>query len=214
MSTKRETIEAEFIDGYGVELLELKDDAAPKGVIEGYASIFNEVDRGNDIVLPGAFTKSLRDKRSTRLPMLVGHAQRIPVGVWQEMREDSKGLFVRGWIDIESQDGGQLYRVMKQKAEIGISIGYRAIQVEYRQEKDRDQIRLLKEVDLYEISLVTIPMCDGARITAVKSQIEIAPGESDADIMRKAAIRAIETQTDAFAAELAIERAIALFAKG
>lgn len=198
-------VEVKFLESWNDDF-EYKADGDEAGVIKGYASIFGEEDRVSDIVQPGAFSKSLKTKKLGRLPMLVGHAQRIPVGVWTKMIEDRKGLYVEGKIDTLSPDGGQLHRVLKMGAEIGISIGYRAIVYEYQTDKKtNDQKRLLKEVDLYECSLVTIPCCEGARVTAVKA----APGDAPEEIAAKAAIHEIKRQNQTFIAGLAAKRAIA-----
>ncbi len=197
-------VEVKFLESWSDDF-EYKAEGDETGLIKGYASIFGEEDRVNDIVLPGAFTKTLKDRKLGRLPMLVGHVQRIPVGVWTKMTEDRKGLYVEGKIDIQSPDGGQLHRVLKMGAEIGISIGYRAIVHEYQTDKKtNDQKRLLKEVDLYECSLVTIPCCEGARVTGVKA----APGESPEAIVVKAAIHELQRQNQTFIASLAASRAI------
>lgn len=186
--------------------IEYKADGDEAGTIEGYASIFGEEDRINDIVLPGAFTASLKAKKTTRLPMLVGHVQRIPVGVWMSMIEDRKGLRVKGKIDIESEDGGQLHRVLKMGAEIGLSIGYRAKVHEYQTDpKTNDTKRILKEVDLFEVSLVTIPCCDGARVISVKTE----PAEPPEQTVERAAAALLQKQLDIFNASLALDRACA-----
>ncbi len=199
-----EQIEVVFPEVWGdVAELDYKADGDGAGEITGYASVFNEEDRINDIVLPGAFTKSLKEKKASRLPMLVGHVQRIPVGVWTELVEDRKGLRVKGKIDIQSEDGGQLHRVLKMGAEIGISIGYRAVVHEYQTDpKTNDTKRLLKQVDLYEISLVTIPCCDGARVTSVKHVAAEAPE----DTARRAALSLAHKQIAAFHTSLAADR--------
>lgn len=178
------------------------------GIIEGYASIFGEEDRINDIVLPGAFTKSLRARKGLgRIPMLVGHAQRIPVGVWVDMIEDGKGLKVKGQIDIQSPDGGQLYRVGKMGAELGISIGYKATVYEYRvNPQTNDQVRLLKEVDLYEVSLVTIPCCDGARVTQVKS----TPTDTPEQLVERAVLQYARKEFETLQVAKGIAEAIAI----
>lgn len=202
-----EDIEVIFPEIWGE--IDYKADGDGAGEIAGYASIFGEEDRINDIVLPGAFTKSLKEKKSTRLPMLVGHVQRIPVGVWTEIVEDRKGLRVKGKIDIESPDGGQLHRVLKMGAEIGISIGYRAVVHEYQTDpKTNDTRRLLKQVDLYEISLVTIPCCDGARVTSVKAM----PQEAPEDTAHRAALALAHKNLNDFETSLAADRLARIFA--
>lgn len=202
-------VEVKFLEAFG-EPFEIKFSATEdnsEGTIEGYASIFGERDRIDDIVLPGAFQKSLRAKKTGRLPMLVGHVQRIPVGVWLDMVEDHKGLKVKGWLDLQSADGAQLYRVAKKGAELGISIGYKTIDADYHTDpKTGAQVRLLKEVDLYECSLVTIPCCDGARVTSVKE----LPLETPEQLVERAAIKAISDQIESMHAGLAIERACAV----
>lgn len=198
-----EEIEVVFPEIWDGAEIDYKADGDAAGEISGYASIFGEEDRINDIVMPGAFSKSLKEKRATRLPMLVGHVQRIPVGVWTEIVEDRKGLRVKGKIDIESPDGGQLHRVLKMGAEIGISIGYRSIVHEYQTDKGtNDTKRILKQVDLYEISLVTIPCCDGARVTSVKS----VPQETPEETAARAALALAHKHVNDFHTSLAYDR--------
>lgn len=175
--------------------LELKADEADTGVIEGYAAIFGERDRGGDIIMPRAFSKSLRERKSTRIPMLFGHMQQhMPVGVWESMMEDSVGLRVKGRLILESQEARQLHAVMKAKAEIGISIGYKTVKADYV-EQDGEMTRQLVEVDLYETSLVTIPMQDNARVLRVKSADQAA-AEQVAALEAKAAADAIRALND------------------
>lgn len=177
--------------------LEIKADEAETGLIEGYAAIFGERDRGGDIIMPRAFAKSLRERKSSRIPMLFGHVQQhMPVGVWETMIEDTKGLRVKGRLILESENARQLHAVMKARAEIGISIGYKTINADYV-EQDGEMTRKLVEVDLYEISLVTIPMQDNARVVSVKSADQAA-AEQAAALEAKAladAVRAINDHT-------------------
>lgn len=186
--------------------LELKADEAEVGVIEGYAAIFGERDRGGDIIMPRAFSKSLRERKSTRIPMLFGHMQQhMPVGVWENMIEDSVGLRVKGRLILESQEARQLHAVMKAKAEIGISIGYKTVKADYV-EQDGEMTRQLVEVDLYETSLVTIPMQDNARVLRVKSADQTA-AEQAAALEAKAiadAIRAINDHTTVLEINMAL----------
>jgi HK97 family phage prohead protease len=144
--------------------------------------------------MPKAFAKSLRERKSARIPMLFGHVQQhMPVGVWETMIEDSVGLRVKGRLILESQEARQLHAVMKARAEIGISIGYKTITADYV-EDGGEMTRKLVEVDLYEISLVTIPMQDNARVLRVKSA-EHAAAEQARALEAKAiadAVRALE----------------------
>lgn len=173
-----------YLDRYAE--LDLKADGEDQGLIEGYASKWGEKDRGSDIVLAGAFKKSIRSRKSNRIPMLYGHLQSaLPIGVWTDLREDETGLKVKGRLDIQSEQGGQMFRILKAGAEMGISIGYRTSVWEY---DEKAQVRILKEVDLFEISLVPIPMLDSARVTSVKA-------EGEGDQVAAALIRALDART-------------------
>lgn len=153
--------------------LDLKAEGDELGVIEGYASRFGEIDRGKDMVVAGAFRKSLREREAKRIPMLYGHNQgALPVGVWTKLEENNTGLFVRGRLAIGSEQGKQLYEVLKAGAEFGISIGYRTARWEFDEAKG---VRKLIEVDLFEISLVPMPMLDSARVSKVKAEDELSP---------------------------------------
>ncbi|NBU59305.1 MAG: HK97 family phage prohead protease [Betaproteobacteria bacterium] len=180
------------IDHAPIVELDLKS-VAEDGIIEGYASRFGERDRGDDIVEAGAFKKHLRGKKSGRIPMLFGHDQsKPPVGVWTELREDAVGLVAKGRIITASDYGRHVYELLKAGADMGLSIGYRTKVAEHDTKKG---VRLLKEVELAEISLVPIPMLDTARITSVKGDTP------DADEWawigdHKAAIEALESMAD------------------
>ena len=120
------------------------------GVIEGYGSVFSVVDDGNEIVMPGAFTKTLARQK---VRMLWQHSMDKPIGVWDEIREDTKGLYVKGRILPEVQLGREAIALFKAGAMDSLSIGYRTV------DWDKEGgVRKLNEVDLYEISAVTIPM--------------------------------------------------------
>ena len=139
------------------------DDA---GHFEGYGSIFGNKDSGGDIMLPGAFTKSLASARERKkMPkMLWQHDPNQPIGVWEEVREDTRGLYVKGRLLLDLPMGRQASILLKEGALDGLSIGYRTI------DADRDKgVRRLKEVELWEVSVVTFPMNDAAGVTAFKS---------------------------------------------
>ncbi len=131
------------------------------GMFAGYASLFNVRDQGGDIVLPGAFARSLRRKGARGIRMLHQHDPAQPVGVWHEIREDDRGLFVRGRLALGTARGRELAELVRIGALDGLSIGFRTV-VAGRDPARR--ARLLKAVDLWEISLVTFPMMPGARI--------------------------------------------------
>ena len=144
--------------------LEIKADAEAR-TIEGMGSMFHNIDGGNDIVLPGAFAKSLQ----TRKPrMLWQHKADQVVGVWDEARETPEGLYLKGRI-LKTQLGNDIYELVREGAVTGLSIGYGI----KRQEIDRKSgVRSLKELDLHETSIVTFPMNELATITRVKSKPE------------------------------------------
>ncbi len=193
---------------------EIKADAeGAVGIVEGYASYFGERDGGNDIVVRGAFKKSLAERRKDNkwhIPMFLGHVHNgAPVGVWTDLAEDARGLKVKGQLILESGDAKQLYAVMKAGGAMGLSIGYRTIKREMETVKDGENgfdttIRKLLEVDLREISLVGMPMLDSARVTKVKSEGEAATP----DPVAAAVIRELKSMTDTLSASAAISRGI------
>lgn len=140
--------------------------ADEKGTIEGYGSIFGNVDSYGDVVAHGAFTRTLADaKASGRMPaMLWQHNQDEPIGVWTEMREDEKGLYVKGQI-AQTQRGREALELIKMGALSGLSIGYSTVASDYDTSKE---IRVLTDLDLWEVSPVTFPANDKARITSAK----------------------------------------------
>lgn len=146
---------------FTVEGLEIKEDGDAR-TVEGYASVFNNVDSYSDIVMPGAFAKSIKGRKPA---MLWQHDSGQPIGVWDEMEEVKKGLYVKGRI-LPTTAGNDAYTLVKAGAVTGMSIGYAARKWEIDADKG---IRKLTEVELYEVSLVTFPANEKAQITRVKS---------------------------------------------
>lgn len=142
-------------------------DVSEDGTFEGYGSIFGNVDSYGEIVMPGAFAKSLAKhaKEKTSPLMLWQHSWDAPIGVWDELEEDTKGLKGRGRFILGVQKADEAYLLAKNGAVRGLSIGYR----EVRTEPDGNNRKLL-ELDLMEISPVTFPANRRATITAVKSE--------------------------------------------
>jgi HK97 family phage prohead protease len=95
--------------------------------------------------------------------MLHGHEGRSPVGVWDEVREDAAGLFVRGRVLDVTPEGRMAAALVRAGAVDGLSIGFRAMKA-----RAEERLRVLTEVELWEVSLVTFPMLPSARITAVE----------------------------------------------
>lgn len=131
-----------------------------EATVEGYASLFGSTDQGGDAVLPGAFKASLGAGRKVR--MLWQHDPNQPIGVWEEVKEDNKGLWVRGRILTDVAKGREAASLVAAGAIDGLSIGYRT----KRSERDGKGRRLLAEVELWEVSLVTFPMLVQARVGA------------------------------------------------
>jgi HK97 family phage prohead protease len=144
------------------------------GEFEGYGSVFGVKDSHSDIIVPGAYQKSLaRWKEKGRLPaMLWQHNMAEPIGIYTEMREDDVGLVVKGRLLIDDDPlAKRAHAHMKAGSLTGMSIGYVLADNGYEYDKDKGAW-LLKEIDLWEVSLVTFPSNDEARIAEVKSLLE------------------------------------------
>jgi HK97 family phage prohead protease len=137
------------------------------GAVEGYASLFGEVDQARDMVMPGAFTQTLRNRGLRRIPMLFQHDPSEPVGIWLELREDWRGLWARGRLIPEVARGRELLALVREGAIDGLSIGYRTVRGRI---DPKTRIRRLYQVDLWEVSIVTFPLLTGARVHAVKGR--------------------------------------------
>ena len=133
-------------------------------VVEGYASLFGKTDQGGDIVQKGAYAASLKRlaARGGRVKMLWQHDPGQPIGVWDEVREDAVGLWVKGRILPEVERGREVAALVQAGAIDGLSIGYRTVKAE----RDGKGQRLLSELELWEVSLVTFPMLPEARVAA------------------------------------------------
>ncbi|EBA03690.1 phage prohead protease, HK97 family protein [Rhodobacterales bacterium HTCC2150] len=131
-------------------------------LIEGYASLFGATDQGGDVVEAGAYAASLKSLIATgrRVKMLWQHDPAQPIGVWDEVREDSKGLYVKGRLLVDVDKGREAAALIGAGAIDGLSIGYRTLKAT----KDTKGRRLLAELELWEVSLVTFPMLPTARI--------------------------------------------------
>ena len=138
---------------------------ASDGTVEGYASLFGEVDQARDMVMPGAFTQTLKQRGLRKIPMLFQHDPSEPVGVWLDLHEDFRGLWARGRLIPDVARARELLTLVQEGAIDGLSIGYRTVR---GQIDPRTRIRKLYQVDLWEISIVTFPLLAGARVRAVK----------------------------------------------
>jgi len=128
---------------------------------EGYASLFNVVDGGGDTLAPGAFAASLRRRPQVR--MLYQHFSHAPIGVWEEIAEDARGLYVRGRLVPEVEQARDVRALLADGALNGLSIGFRTV----RARRSGAATRTLLEVELWEISVVTFPLLAGSTVTAI-----------------------------------------------
>jgi len=151
------------------------------GIFEGYASVFNGLDSYNDTVLPGAYKNTLENRKD--VAMLFNHSSfrsDMPsrIGKWLSMSEDDKGLYVRGQLALGHPTADAVYASMKWGTIDGLSIGYAAKQFDMV-----DNVRNLKEIDLYEVSVVDFPADGAARVSldSVKSEIEALKSIRDAE---------------------------------
>jgi HK97 family phage prohead protease len=147
---------------HSVELKALPDE---EGFFEGYASTFGNVDSTGDIIEQGAFKESLKSREPK---VLWQHDMDKPVGKVVDIKEDEKGLYVKVRLAIKTTLGRDAYEYMKAGIINRLSIGFRAKQADY----DTDSgLRTIKEIELFEFSLVTIPANEMAEVTGVKSEL-------------------------------------------
>lgn len=138
-----------------------------RGVFTGYASLFNEVDLGQDSVAPGAFRKSLIARGAAGVRMLFQHDPSLVLGVWLNLKEDGVGLHVRGRLTSGVSKADEVRALLETGALDGLSIGFKTIK---SRKNAKSGVRILTEVDLWEISVVTFPMLPEARVGVSVSQ--------------------------------------------
>jgi HK97 family phage prohead protease len=147
--------------------LQVKDLSESDGTFEGYGSIFGNIDSYGEKVVAGAFGESLAKhmREGTKPLMLWQHDPWSPIGVWEELAEDGKGLKGRGRLLKGVKAADEALILLKNGAVQGLSIGYREVETE-----PDGNIRLLKKLDLLEISIVSFPANRRARVETVKSE--------------------------------------------
>ncbi|WP_180076902.1 HK97 family phage prohead protease [Acinetobacter sp. YH12251] len=141
------------------------------GFFSGYGAVFGNVDWYNDVILPGAFAKSLEKwaEKNKMPPVLWNHNDGEPIGVYTSIYEDEKGLFVEGRLLIDDVPRAKsTHALLKAGAIDGLSIGYKT----KKANQQTNGIRELIELDLGEISIVTMPANEESLITSVKSKLE------------------------------------------
>lgn len=144
------------------------------GIVRGYASTFNNIDRDGDVILPNAFNKTVNDFKSTQRPirMLYQHSTQELIGGFppEMMRIDEKGLFVEGQINLDVQRGREAYSLARQNVLTDFSIGFSINEADYN-----GDVREIKEITLWEISMVGEPANPQARILDVKDVKTVVP---------------------------------------
>lgn len=131
------------------------------GRFAGYASVFERADESGDIVMPGAFRKSLAKRGAPGIRLLFQHDPKEPVGTWEAIGEDGFGLWVEGRLVPGVPRADALRRLIERRAVDGLSIGFRTVKATREPATGH---RRLWQIDLWEISIVTFPMMDAARI--------------------------------------------------
>jgi HK97 family phage prohead protease len=137
-----------------------------EGTFTGYGSIFGVIDSWDDIVVKGAYKKTLIDHKNT-FPLLWYHQVDQPIGIIKGV-EDTKGLAVEGFLNLKVKKAEETRSLMIQKAVKGLSIGFDPIKYDYDEVEERE-IRFLREIKLWEISSLTFQACPGALVDNIKA---------------------------------------------
>lgn len=183
---------------YPMEIKQISDE----GYFSGYGSVFDVVDDWDDVIVRGAFAETLQNKTPV---MLWQHDSAEPIGVYERVYEDEIGLWVEGRLLLDLEKGREAYILLKNRAIRGLSIGFLPIVWEDEM-RNRKKIRVLKSIDLWEVSLVTFPANKKAVVDEVKTVRGLENFLRDAGLSRaeaKAALAAIraDSQRDAEAEE-------------
>ena len=142
-----------------------------RDAFEGYASLFGVPDGAGDVMQPGAFAASLRTRPARDVRMLYQHFAHEPIGVWEAISEDAKGLYVRGRLTLDVVRAREVRALIADGALDGLSIGFRTV----RARRDaKTGLRRLDAVDLWEISIVTFPLLQGSGVTALGEKNALA----------------------------------------
>lgn len=152
---------------FNLEIKAVQED----GFFSGYGAVFGNIDWYNDVILPGAFTASLAKWRAKNKmpPVLWNHNDSEPIGVYTNIYEDEKGLYVEGKLLIDDVPRAKsTHALLKAGAIDGLSIGYST----KKANQQGNGVRELVEVELGEISIVTQPANERSIITSVKSKLD------------------------------------------
>jgi uncharacterized protein len=136
------------------------------GAFAGYASLFDVPDLSNDVIAPGAFAATLGRRQPQSIKLLFQHDPSTPIGVWQTLREDARGLYVEGQLTLDNSKARDVLALLRSGAIDGLSIGFKVITAARTAITGQ---RRLTRLDLWEISIVTFPMLPQAKISVVKN---------------------------------------------
>jgi len=178
--------------GSPFEIKQLDD----SGVIEGLLAGFGDADHGGDRLAPGCLSKSLAG-RTVPLPMLLHHDLKRPIGAWKEWSERGDGLHVKGSLTLSTRDAQEAHDLAKAGALTGLSIGWTPVRASH----DAKGVRNITEAELFEGSLVSVPMHDRARVTSIKS---ICGARDIAELLQDAGVSGRRAKAAAGAAWKAI----------
>ncbi|QXK92319.1 HK97 family phage prohead protease [Neoehrlichia mikurensis] len=148
-------------------LLLTKSNIREYGIFSGYASVFNVIDRQNDIIKPGAFSDTI--KTCKKVMFLWQHNKNKPIGKIINMIEDNFGLYITVKLILEIKKAEEVYLMIKKGVINSLSIGYQII--DYYIDKNSGA-RVIEKLDLWEVSLVTFPSNTQAQITNIKNTSE------------------------------------------
>jgi HK97 family phage prohead protease len=159
-------------------------DDSPHGSFTGYASVFGNTDRQNEVVVKGAFASTLPAFLKDGFGALNHEWSTLPIATISEAREDERGLWVKGQFH-STPDAQAARTIVRERLErgksVGMSIGYRVNDDEFK-----EAVRYLKDVDLFEVSLVSVPANPEAQLAAVKSDTEPLPQDESLKARRTA----------------------------
>ncbi|MEG0634064.1 MAG: HK97 family phage prohead protease [Pseudomonas sp.] len=147
--------------------LKAVDDA---GNFEGYAAVFNNVDLGDDVILPGAFTR-VKTTRGGKLKLALYHDLTRLVGA-ADYTQDDHGLYLKGKVNLAVSYARDAYELMKAEILDSMSIGFNTIKADFEERAGR-RVRIIKEAELWEASFVPFGMNPAAQVLTVKSDIRL-----------------------------------------
>lgn len=183
--------EAEYTEYKNIHLKNVNFDKEDIGTFCGYASVFNNIDSYNDVILPGAFKKTLLEKFANKsIKLLWQHTPKEPIGIIEELKEDSHGLFIKGKLLLEGKRAKEAHQLIKEGAISGLSIGFN---VRNANKRDNNKgVRVIKEVELWEVSVVTFPANEESNITAIASNNEVINEKNKQDVEEIKSLKDVE----------------------